>query len=209
MKKGIVLNLKRFKFLDYVTQNRIFILLSLLYVIGIIISVSALSDNNRILNNAKTYLTDYISLHSSSNFLNKFLKCFLRYFIILVLYFICGTSMFGVVVTPFLTLWQGIFFGALASQLYSLYGIGGIAFNAIIIIPPTLIFVISCFFAAKHSIDFSISLARLSLPRTKPASLYITLKKYCSVYLILLGITFINTLVDITLNILFLKFFNF
>ncbi len=209
MKKGIILNLKRFKLLDYVTHNKIFIILAILYIVGIVISVAALSDNSKIFGIAKTYLNNYISLHNSTAFLNKLLKRFLSYIIVLILYFLSGTSMFGVAVTPFLTLWQGIFFGALSSQLYSIYGISGIAFNAIIVIPTAAIFVICCFFAAKYAIDFSLSFAKLSLPHSMPTNLYIFFKKYCFNFLFLIITSFICTLIEIVLNLLFLKFFNF
>lgn len=209
MKKGIILNLKKFKLLDYVTHNKIFILLSALYIVGILIGVFMVVDNSKISSNTKTFLNDYIQLHSSSSFFNKLITRFINCFIILILYFLSGTSMFGVAVTPFLMLWQGILFGSLSSQMYSMYGISGIAFNAIIIIPTTIIFVICCFFAARYSIDFSLQFARLTLPHSKPTNLYISFKKYCFNYLILITITFLFIIFEIVLNLFFLKFFNF
>lgn len=209
MKKGIILNLKKFKFLDYVNHNKIFLVLTLLYVTGIIISVTTLSSDNKIFDLSEKYLDNYITLHNSNLFFNKIFQRFLFYFIILLLYFLSGTSMFGVVVNPFFTLWQGILFGALSSKIYSLYGINGIAFNAIIIIPTTIIFVIICFFAARYAIEFSISFAKLTLPHSKSINLYFVFKKYCINYLILVTISFLCTLLEIVINLLFLKFFNF
>jgi len=209
MKKGIILNLKRFKILDYVTHNKIIIFLCLLFVTGMILSVTALSNENKLIDNAKSFLNEYILLHSNDKFFKKFITIFIRYIFVLIFYYFLGASMFGVVAIPFLTLWQGIWFGALTSQLYSTYGIYGVAFNAIILIPPTAIFVICCFIAAKHSIDYSLLVAKLTLPQAKPIILFNNFKKYCSTYLIITGVVIVTVLLEIVLNLFFLKFFNF
>ena len=209
MKKGIILNLNKFKLLDYVTRNKILIFLCALYILGILISTILLTENNQIFNNAKVFLEEYILLYKTSNFLNNFFMTFLRYAAILVLYFMFGTSMFAIALIPFLILWQGLWFGAVVMQLYKIYGIYGIAFNAIILIPPTVIFVLCCFFAAKYSLNFSISIAKLSLPKAKPATLQDNFNKYSSVYLIIVCVIIVCSLIEILLNLLFLKFFNF
>ena len=209
MKKGMILNFKRFRLLDYVTQNKLLILLCVIYIIGIVIGCVALSEDNWILKFAKTFLNDFINLHTGATFFNKLLNCFLRYFSVLVLCFLTGASMLGVALTPFITLWLGIFFGAISSRLYTLYGIGGIAFNAIIIIPPVVLFVLVCFFAAKHSIEFSLTIAKLTLPHSKPMNLFVGFKNYCSKYLIFLIFILVSSILEIVLNLLFLKFFNF
>ena len=208
MKKGIVLNFKKLGILNYVTQNKIFILLCGFFVFGILISGFLLSDDSFVFTDAKTFLNYYLSLHKNNLFLNKFCTCFLRYIVVLFIYFLSATSIFGIIITPFFTVWQGIMLGAFSSQLYSLYGIEGIAYNAIIIIPPAVLFTVSCFFAAKYSIDFSFLIAKLTLPRSKSYNLYVYFKKLCSKYLILITIIVFCVLIEISLNLLFLKFFN-
>ncbi len=209
MKKGIILSFKKFELLNYVTQNKIIILLTFVYIIGLIIGSTTLSKDNQIMINANNFLNDYLTLHNTANFFNKTINIFIRNLAFLLLYYLCGASMFGVVAVPFLLFWQGILFGASASQLYILHGIYGVAFNAIILIPPTTIFVICCLVAAKNSINFSLFIAKLSLPNAKPLILYNHFKKYCGIYLILVGLILISAFSEIILNILFLKFFNF
>lgn len=209
MRKGIILNLKRFKLLNYVTLNKIFILLCVIFIAGIVIGTVTLSKNSVLSEYIKSIFNQYISLHKSNAFFKKFINCFLKYSVVLVLYFLSGTSMLGVAITPFLTAWQGILIGSITSYLYTKYGISGIAFNAIIFIPPSVIFAVCSFFAARYAIDFSILIARLTLPRSKPASLYINFKSYCIKFLFFIGISIFCTLIEITLNIFFIKFFNF
>ncbi len=209
MRKGIIVNLKRLKLLDYVTLNKVFILLCVLFIAGITVGSLMFSKNVWLTNIAELYFNHYTTVHTGSNIFKKILICFVSYLLVLTLYFLSGTSMLGVAVTPFITVWQGIIFGTVSSYLYQSHGLNGIAFNAMILIPPSIIFTICCFFAARYAIDFSLDVAKLTLPRSKPASLYINFKIYCGKYLIFIAISLLCSIIDIILNLLFFKFFNF
>ena len=209
MKKGIIVNLKRFKLLNYVTLNKIFIVLCLLFITGIVLGSSVLSKNSWLSQNTDLLFESFINVHTNKTFFSKLLSCYARYIIVLILYFLSGASMLGVAVTPFITVWQGILTGSITSYLYASHGLSGIAFNAIILIPPLSIFTVCCFFAARYAIDFSLSIAKLTMPKSRPASLYIEFKNYCGKYLIIVGIVLICSLIEIILNLLFLNFFNF
>lgn len=209
MKKGIIVNLKRFKLLDYVTQNKIFLVLCIIFIIGVTFGATFLSDVVWLKNITKLLFEQNLIIHTKSNFINKLLSCFLHYVIVLLLYFISGVSILGVVMTPFITVWQGITIGCIISFLYSSYGLTGIAFNAIVFIPPLAIFVICCFYAARYAMDFSLEFTKLVLPKCRASNMYFTFKNYCNKYLIILAVTIICCLIEIILNILFLKYFNF
>lgn len=209
MKKGIIVNLKHFRVLDYVTLNKIFIILCLLFISGIVIGCHVFINTDWLYNFVKTYFAKFIDLHTDCTFLKKLFFSFIRYLSVLIVYFLSGTSMLGVVLIPFIMTWQGIAIGSISSFIYKAHGINGIAFNAIVLIPPCVVFVICCFFAAKLSIDFSLTIAKLTLPRSKPASLYICFKDYTIKYLIFVGVSLVCSVLEIVLNLCFLKFFNF
>lgn len=209
MKKGIILNFKRFKLLDFVTINKIFLLMTLFYVVGILFGSSFLSNESEITSISKSFLERFLSIHKNNGFFEKIFSCFFQYFFILILYFLSGTLMFGVVITPFIIMWQGLVVGNIVSFIYSSYGIGGVAFNATILIAPMSIFAICCLLAAKNSIEFSLCIAKLTLPKSRPANLHVGFKLYCIKYLTFLGIALLCALIEIILNVLFLKFFNF
>lgn len=209
MRKGIIVNLKQFKLLNYVTLNKIFLVLCLFFITGVALGSTVLLKNSWLSQNIKDYFNNYITTHSDNAFFKKLYICLFRYLLVLMLYFLSGTSMLGVVITPFITLWQGIMFGGMAGYIYSTHGLVGIAFNAVILIPPMVVFTVCCFFAARFSADFSLLIAKLTLPKSKPASLYINFKNYCIKYLIFILVAFICTILEILLNLLFLKFFNF
>ncbi len=207
MRKGIILNLKKFRITDYVNINRVFIGLSAVFLAGIAIGSCFLSKNTSFSLFTEITFKKIISLHNANGFFNKIIPCFLRYFLIILLYFLAGNSMLGVAIIPFIIAWQGIFCGNFIAYIYKIYGINGIAFNAIIIIPPTVFFTVVCFFAARYAINFSLLIAKLTLPRSRPASLYCDFKNYCSRFLILFGVSFLCTIFEILLNLLLLKYF--
>lgn len=209
MRRGIIVNLKRFKFLDYVTHNKIFILLCVLFVTGLTLGAIFVSKNSWLSKNVQMLFKGFVSVHIKDNFFKKFFICITHYLIILVIYFLSGASMLGIAVTPFVTLWQGILTGGIISFLYSALGLSGIAFNAIILIPPLSVFSVCCFFAANRAIDFSFNIAKLTMPKSRPTNLHDTFKNYCGRYLIFVGVTVICVLLEIILNLLFLKHFKF
>lgn len=209
MKKGIILNLKQLKLLDYVAVNKIFIFLCAVFILGIFIGTARFDSGNFLSQSSEKLFSSFTKLHTEYKLITRFFICFSRYIFILILYFISGASMLGIAITPFITFWQGIFTGGITSHLYATYKLSGISFNAIVFVPPIAIFAVCSFFAAKYAIDFSLSIAKLTLPRSRPVSLYNTFKIYCTKSLIFIAIAILCTVCEIILNILFLKFFNF
>lgn len=209
MKKGIIVNLRPLKLLNYVKLNKTFMALGLLFIVGVIVGSVWLTQNNWLTDITKSFLESFISLHKNASFFSKLYSSSIKYVVILILYFVTGTSMFGVAVTPFILTWQGIITGNIVSLLYSQYSLHGIAFNAIILIPPCSIFTVCCFFAAKYAIEFSLNIAKTTMPNSRPITLHNYFKEYCIKYLIILSITIVCALIEIILNILFLNFFNF
>lgn len=209
MNKGIILNFKKFKLFNSLKFNKIFILLCMIFIIGIFIGAFIFEKNTTLVDISKKVFENTIKLHKENSWFSVLTASFFKYFIILLLYFLTGTSMFGVAIVPFLAAWQGIAFGNLTSYLYSTYTLKGIAFNAIILVPPAVIFTVCSFFAAKEAIGFSLILAKLSLPKSRPANIYIDFKKLCGKFLIFICISLFSAITDLILNSLFLKFFDF
>lgn len=208
MRKGLIVNLKRLKLFDYVTLNKIFILLCVLFIAGITVGSVIYQKNTSIVEFSKNIFENYIKIHNKS-WISVLFASFSKYLIILLLYFLSGTSMLGVAIVPFLIFWQGIVCGNLSSYLYATYALKGIAFNAIILVPPSIIFTICCFFAARESINFSLLLAKLTLPKSKPANIYTDFRKYCGKFIIFIIFLILTAVADLVLNLLFLHFFSF
>lgn len=208
MKQGIIVNLTRSWLLRYVTLNKFIILIFICFLIGISIG-SNLSNGVYLFGNVSDFFEKYILFHSIVTFFKKFFVCLFKYVIVLLVYFLSGTSMLGVAITPFVIAWQGIAIGKFISTLYFSYGLSGIAFNAVIFIPPVAIFTVCCFFAAKLSITYSLNIARLTIHKNTTVDLHAAFKNYCYKYLIFLGVTLLCTIFEVALNKLFLNYFNF
>ena len=78
MKKGIILNLRWFKLRDYVTLNKVFLSLALLFIIGIVLGSTWLSNESLVTKISHYTFEKFIVIHSSVGFFNKFFICFLR-----------------------------------------------------------------------------------------------------------------------------------
>ena len=209
MRKGVILNFKKLRILNYVNLNKIYILLCVLFIGGIAIGSIIYSKNESIAKFSQNFFEDYLSLHNNKTWISTLVISFLKYLLVLLLYFLSGTSMLGIAVVPFLTLWQGIFYGSVSSYLYAAYTLKGIAFNAIILVPQSIIFIICSFFAARASIDYSLIMVRLTLPKSKPANIYNDFRKYCGKFIVFCGISILTAVIDLILNIFFLHYFNF
>ncbi len=209
MRKGIILDFKKIKFLNFIKINKIFVLLSIIFVLGIFIGAFVFNKNELFFDYSKKLFETTVILHKSYTWFSILISSFLKYFSLLFLFFISGTSMFGIVIIPFISLWQGIVYGSLSSYLYSSYSLKGIAYNAIILMPPAIIFTVCSFLAARDSIDFSLLLAKLSLPKSRPTNIFFDFKKFCGKFIIFICISFFSSVTDLILNSLFINLFNF
>ncbi len=209
MKKGAIVNLKRLKVLDFITINRISIIMCVIFIIGVAVGSAVFPNSEHLKNFSKDFFEKYLHYFNGNSYLLKLTFSILRYLFILLLMYISGTSMFGVAVVPFFVCWHGITIGNLSAFLYNNYALKGIAFNAIILVPTALIFTICVFFAAKESINFSLLLAKLSLPKSSPANIYFDFKKFCGKYIFFSAICILIALIDTLLSGLFLRFFEF
>lgn len=208
MRKGLTVSLRKLKMLNYVTLNKIFILLCLFFICGITIGSAIYSKNEYLIKLSKSVFDNYLTVHTK-HWAYVLSVTFFKLFAVLTLYFLSGTSMLGIVVVPFLMLWQGIISGNLSSFLYTTYELKGIAFNAVILLPPSIIFTLCSFSAARESINFSLLLAMLTMPKSKPANIYTDFRKYCGKFIIILSVTLSSSILDLILNLLFLNFFDF
>ena len=209
MRKGAIVYFKRLKVLDFINLNHSILLIGLLFLVGLIIGLVIYPENTKYCDFSKGFLDNYITYHSEGQFFSKLLLTWLNYFTVLILLFLTGSSMLGVAVIPFIIGMIGVIYGNFTSYLYMEHSLKGIAFNAIILIPPTLSFIVCSFFAAREAIKFSFVIARLTMPKSKPANIFIDFKNYSTKYLIFIVVILFAALADGLLSTFFLSFFDF
>ena len=210
MRKSKILSIKGHEFLNFLISNKIFILLTILLLLGI--CFGALFIDKRIpfiYDYARNRFTQLFFLKSfDSNFLIITFSSLFASLIFLVLIFLGGTSFVGILFAPSVFLLKAISYGCVAAYIYATYGLKGIALNALVFIPYNLISFIGLLFATNEAILFSYDLARIAMPRGYTVSLFSSFKSYCKKFAVALLLIIFSALTDAFCSSVFIRFFN-
>ncbi len=209
MRHSGIVNLRNSKFFQTVSKNNIVIILSLFFVVGIIIGVVAVRNDGVVSDMANTALDNYIISHSGTSFVRLFLNSFLGFLPFALIIFICGTSLVGIALTPIAITYRGFSYGIMTAYLYSKYLIHGIAFNSIILIPANLFALFGFLLIGREAFNFSLQLARISMPKGQSVGFYNDFKTYCKKIILYLLFVVCAALLDAVMCLSFMKFFKF
>lgn len=208
MNRSTVLDLKKIRIFKGIVYNRITILLMVSFFIGIIIGTASFEKSTVSSWVAKTIFSAFLNAHTDVSFFKGVVAFALPELLFLIILFLSGTSVLGIIISPMIIVVRGFLYGSLCSFLYSSYGVKGIAVNAVIIVPSAIIIMLALIFVAKYAISFSLIIAKLTLPRTAPANLCIDFKKYYIQCAVLIPLIFVAALLDALLSKSFLLAFN-
>lgn len=208
MKKTKIICINQFNIIKFIKNNKITLLLSLLFLIGIIVSV-VLYKKDFLSNKIPIWLNDYYFSIKETTLLLSFFKAFLSLLLIVALFFISGTSMMGIITVPLSISGLGFVIGSFVAEIYSQYSIKGVAYTAVILVPSALIFLLSLLTTCKYTMNFSFSLAKLTFLSSSTKNVSEEFKSYCFKYLSLLIFTLLSAILDVILNNSFLKYFEF
>ena len=209
MQRGKVLNLSKLKFTGFLLENKILIISLFLFILGIIFGISAVFDYSKINEFAKNFVADFIELRNTDSFFKIFLNSFLGSVMVLLVFLILGTSIFGVVTVPFSVGIYGIFYGSMVSYIYSEFALKGIAFNAVIFLPSSIIFIIVLLLASREAVNFSLKISSLTVSKAVSYSISNQFKRFLIMLLIFVACNLLSALVDATVSTTFIKYFNF
>ncbi len=209
MPKGRVISFKGFAIGEFFRKNYFLITVFLLFVIGIVLGVFLFEKNTVLSDFSKNYMTDFINSRNESSFWGILWSSFLGSLAQLFLMFLLGASLFGVVTVPAAIILKGFAQGLATAYLYSQFALKGVAFNAIVYIPATLVFIIVLMVSAKESIKFSIKISSLMLSKTMPLNLSFEFKDYCVRFLSFCGFTLLSALIDAVISSTLITNFSF
>ena len=179
MQRGTVVNLKHFKIgFDFLRQNWKLILLTLCFIVGIILATFSTNKSGYIFKQLKLASQNFIELRLSKDFLKIFLKSFLIDFVFLLAIFVLGSSINGITLVPVIIGIKGYLLGNLIGYIYSAYELKGIAFCALIVIPPSIITVICLFNFSKFAMCFSLRVISVTMPNTLNKNLNLQFKQF-------------------------------
>lgn len=196
MKKGTVLRLKGARFFEFIAKNNILVIIISVLVVGIITGIFCVNKVSFITLFAKGYLGNFAIIRQSSHFLKIFFNSFMSLMFLMLVVFGFGSSIVGVAVVPITAFLKGVSYGAISAYLYSTYSVKGVAFNAVLIIPAAIVFIIAFLLALREAIQFSVHLAKLTFPKTPSTNLHRDFKNYCGRFLFISLIVLVSSIID-------------
>ena len=209
MPRGKVFNLSKYHVLEFVKQN-INLLISFLFVsLGLVLGLIFFDEFKLIFNLIKQFFEGYITLRKNSGFLKITLFSYLKILLLFMVLFVSGSSLFGIVTIPITLFGCGFFYGSAVAYLYSQFALKGVAFNAVIFLPSSLVLLLVLVFVARQAMLFSLHLARLTLPNSFQGDLFLKFKDYSLKFLFLTLSAFSASVLDGVTAISMLKFFEF
>lgn len=209
MPKGRVIRFKGFAIGEFFRKNYFLIAVFLLFVIGIVLGVFLFDKNNILSDFSKSHIMDFINNRIDASFWGILWSSFLNSLTQLFLLFLLGASLFGVVTVPAAIILKGFSQGLATAFLYSQFALKGVAFNAIVYIPATLVLTIVLMVSAKESIKFSLKISSLMLSKTMPLNLSFEFKDYCIKFLLFAGCALLSSFIDAVISITLITNFSF
>ena len=209
VQKGRVVNLSHLnKVFSFLHLNSYIIALTIMCISGVTLGIFGTKLSEKFFDVFKEFTANFLSLRSEGKFFPVFTHSLFLNFCFLLLIFIFGTSVTGVTLAPILVLLRSLLFGALSGIIYAEYSLKGIALNALILIPPTVIAVIFMILSAKEAMKLSLVLIRQTLPESKPKNLSYDFNRYCVKNLLLFIPILISSVLDGWLSVKLFSFFN-
>ena len=92
-----------------------------------------------------------------------FLSCFVSYFLFIFFAFLCGLSVWGFTAIPLLAVFRGFSVGLSSAMIFSFYQVSGVGFYILVVLPGTVLFLLTLVFYSKSAFSLSVRFMRMSL----------------------------------------------
>ncbi|MBE6760842.1 MAG: hypothetical protein E7551_00975 [Ruminococcaceae bacterium] len=157
------------------------------------------------------YSKEFINLYNelNSGFVLAILNSFLEQLPFVAAIFLSGTCMVGTVLVPSALVVRGAVYGMIFAYAYFTYGLMGIVFSLLILIPSAVISSIGFILSSREAVGFSLSLARLAFPETKKPHIEQDFKLYCMRQLFVMIFFVTSAFVQGLMSVSFISFFKF
>lgn len=209
MKRGTVLNLKFYnKVFEFVKINNLLLCLTLFFIGGFVFGIFIFDKYTSLNDWADKFVLNFISNRTDEKFFKIVFTSFFSSMLFMLYSFIGGTSIVGVISIPLIIGVKGCLLGAVSAVLYSEYFLKGIAFQAIILMPSTIIFTIALILSAREAMRFSLIVSKLTLPTSMPKNLSFDFKNYCIKNILLSLLVLLSSVIDAVISTNFLVKFS-
>lgn len=188
--KGVILSLpvrslpkrgkRDFSLSIFLKRNISAILFTLCFTVGVVWGavVSVKADEAFLLDMDFLFTTNLES-RLSLGMLSSFAAHFASNFIFIVAAALCGLSPWGVGVLPLVLAFKGFGTGLSAAYLISTYGLKGLGFYIVVVLPGAFVFSLALTFMCAESGNMSIYIARHIFSKSEsPVPIRLSVKKY-------------------------------
>ncbi len=205
MTRSGVFRFKSYKLIDFINQNNKLIILVGVFIISLVCGSLIYSPTSS--GFAARLYDSFISLRQKEDFFGLLLSVFWSYLPFQLAAFLCGTSLIGAVLVPVSSVAKGLHLGLLTAYIYSNFGLSGIAFNGLIIMPAAVVSVLSLMLSSKEALGFSVRLMRKMLNDNEGTSVSLLFRDYAVKGLLYLILLLLAALIDAVCSSVFLGMF--
>ncbi|MDQ5983362.1 MAG: hypothetical protein RUMPE_00373 [Eubacteriales bacterium SKADARSKE-1] len=204
-------NLKKDKLLKLLSDNKTFVILSAILLFGVFLGAisSGLADKNTIARINALFLNSFKVRESELAF-NIFVSSLSSVFFFVLIAFFMGLSLWGCVLAPVVPLVRGFCIGLFQSYLYGTYGLRGICFQLLVLLPGFFLSSIAILLMSREAMRLSHNF--LTFVFFKSSNTY-DKKEDIRIYLLRTGcvliIAVLSAILDLIFNFIFLRFFSF
>ncbi len=209
MRRSTIVNLNTRKFVKILKQDYLTVIFAVIFLIGIIVGVIAVGRNSVAGTVAQQQFSAYVESRKDAGVFRIFISAFFDVLPLGLITFLCGTSLVGIALCPLAVCYKGFSYGIISGYLYKIFLLKGIAFNALVLIPTTLVSSIALIICGKLAFNFSLILARASIPKGQSVNLYNSFQLYCKRFAVSLLLLALSSMIDAIMSVAFLHFFNF
>lgn len=126
---------------------------------------------------------------------------------VLLVSFLLGLCPAGVLLLPAVPLFRGMGLGLTMGYLYAAWGLKGVGYSALLIIPGAAVSSIAFLFACREGMRLAVLLCRSILPNETPVSLWPEFRKYLLRFGAFLVLLLIAAVTDAFFSAAFSQFF--
>ena len=191
-------------------MNYSFMLLSGMFILGMIYGVLLIrSQSNSLANTIAIITKEYAVQLQNGSIWQSFSGSFMSTFIFLVMPYLLGYSAISQGLIVMIPWCKGLGLGFFMSNLYTSYGLSGIGFCALIVMPSTLIAVFGIIVSSREALKLS-NLFFLSFASKRHSAVsLVTIKLYNLKLLVLMLIGLIGSIIHVICVLLFSGIFDF
>lgn len=181
---------------SFIKERKIEIIYGLFLCLGLILG--AVFSGKQTLDglDLSVFFNNFLLSHRNGSFLNVFLNALSSGFLYILFCFFSGMFALGGLSNALIILFKGSSVGLLMGYSYLFYGLKGLAFAFIIILPGAFVACIAFILSCKESFLFSLNFFRLFTKQPTLKSVVQDFKLYCIKFVIYLILIILSALLD-------------